>query len=113
MESKLIRERLIKCREKKNFTKQEAARQMNMSQPAYLRYESGERMPSIHIIRTMADVLGTSTEYLTGQSNDVTPSSYVIKNDTDPELFNLITEYKRSSNDTQKRLLAYFSKCLS
>ena len=34
-------ERLIQCRKKMGITKQEAAKRMNMSQPAYLRYESG------------------------------------------------------------------------
>ena len=39
------------------ITKQEAAKRMNMSQPAYLRYESGTRTPSIHVINSMANVL--------------------------------------------------------
>ena len=49
----LDRKRLIKCREKLGITKQEAAKRMQMSQPAYLRYESGERTPSIHVIQVM------------------------------------------------------------
>ena len=44
----LNRERLIECRKKLGITKQQAAIRMQLSQPAYLRYESGERTPSIH-----------------------------------------------------------------
>ena len=57
----LDRNRLIACREKLGITKQEAAKRMQLSQPAYLRYESGERSPSIHVIQMMANVLATST----------------------------------------------------
>ena len=57
-------ERLIQCRKKMGITKQEAAKRMNMSQPAYLRYESGTRTPSIHVINSMANVLNTSAGFL-------------------------------------------------
>ena len=83
----LDRNRLITCREKLGITKQEAAKRMQLSQPAYLRYESGERSPSIHIIQIMADVLGTSTAYLTGNTDNPNPDSYLIKHDLDPQLF--------------------------
>ena len=107
MASKLVRERLIDCRKKLCITKQEAARRMNMSQPAYLRYESGERTPSIHVIQTMADVLQTSAEYLTGGTDNPAPTSYVVRKSMEPELFDLILEYKSTSADGQRRLLEY------
>lgn len=107
MASKLIKERLIECRTKLNITKQEAARRMNMSQPAYLRYESGERTPSIHVIQTMADVLQTSAEYLTGESDLPAPTCYIVNSKTDPALFDLVVEYKRANADGKNRLLEY------
>lgn len=107
MSEKLIKERLIGCREKLGITKQEAARRMNMSQPAYLRYESGQRTPSIHVIHTMADVLQTSAEYLTGKTDDPSPTSYTVRSDAEPELFDLIVEYRNASDEVQKRLLEY------
>lgn len=106
----LNRERLIYCREKLGITKQEAAKRMQMSQPAYLRYESGERTPSIHVIQVMADVLATSVAYLTGQTDNPNPDSYLIKLDAEPELFQLIEEYKNTDIETRNRLLAYFQK---
>lgn len=103
----LDRKRLINCREKLGITKQEAARRMQMSQPAYLRYESGERTPSIHVIQVMADVLATSVAYLTGQTDNPNPNSYLIKSDTEPELFELIEKCRNTDIKTKNRLLAY------
>ena len=106
----LNRERLIYCREKLGITKQEAAKRMQMSQPAYLRYESGERNPSIHVIQVMADVLVTSTAYLTGKTDNPNPDSYLIKLDTEPELFHLVEKYKNSDIEMRNRLLSYLQK---
>lgn len=104
----LNRERLIECRKNLGITKQQAAIRMQLSQPAYLRYESGERTPSIHVIYYMAYILGTSADYLTGNSDDPTPNSHYIFEAENPELFSLIEKIKNCDSDTQKRLLTYF-----
>ncbi len=101
-------ERLIECRKKLDITKQEAAKRMQMSQPAYLRYESGERTPSIHVIYYMAHILGTSADYLTGKSDDPAPNCHYIYEIEKPELFSLIDKVKNCDSETQKRLMAYF-----
>lgn len=106
----LNRERLIYCREKLGITKQEAAKRMQMSQPAYLRYESGERTPSIHVIQVMAEVLATSVAYLTGQTDNPNPDSYLIKLDVEPKLFQLIEKYRNSDIEMRNRLLSYLQK---
>ena len=108
----LDRNRLIACREKLGITKQEAAKRMQLSQPAYLRYESGERSPSIHVIQIMANVLTTSTAYLTRKTNNPNPDSYLIKSETEPELFFLIQQYRNSDTEMKNRLLAYFQKII-
>lgn len=100
-------ERLIQCRKKMGITKQEAAKRMNMSQPAYLRYESGTRTPSIHVINSMANVLNTSADYLIGTTDDPHPDSYLINSRTEPELFTFIEQY-RSDTNLQKRLEKYY-----
>ncbi len=104
----LNRERLIACRKKLGITKQEAAMRMQLSQPAYLRYESGERTPSIHVIYYMAHILGTSADYLMGKTNDPTPNFHFIHETEKPELFSLVDTFSNYDTDTQKRLLAYF-----
>jgi transcriptional regulator with XRE-family HTH domain len=106
----LNRKRLIECRKKLGITKQQAAIRMQLSQPAYLRYESGERTPSIHVIYYMAHILGTSADYLTGKSDDPTPNCHYIFEEETPELFTLIDNVKNCDPNTQKRLMAYFQK---
>ena len=108
----LNRHRLIACREKLGITKQEAAIRMQLSQPAYLRYESGERTPSIHVIYYMAYILGTSVDYLTGKTDNPSPNSYMVHTNENPDLFTLIETYNNFDSDTQARLLTY-SRTLS
>ena len=106
----LNRKRLICCREKLNITKQEAAKRMHISQPAYLRYESGQRTPSIHVIQIMAEVLDTSVAYLINESDNPNPDCYFIKADTEPELFQLIRTYRNTDTKTRERLSAYLAE---
>lgn len=103
-------ERLIECRKALGITKQEAAKRMLMSQPAYLRYESGERTPSIHVIYFMANVLGTSADYLTGKTDNKTPNTYWVNANAEPELFSLVETYNKSDSNTREHLLSYFFK---
>ena len=103
----LNKQRLIECRKNLGITKQEAAKRMQLSQPAYLRYESGERTPSIHVIQVMADVLGTSADYLTDRTDIPTPNSYTIYAKTNPELFQFIEIYQNSDISMQNRLMTY------
>ena len=103
-------QRLINCRKQLGITKQEAAKRMQMSQPAYLRYESGERKPSIHVIQFMAHILGTSVNYLIGKTDNPNPDSYLVKIENEPELFDFIRTYANSDANTQNRLLSYFKK---
>lgn len=110
MNDTLIIERLTECRKKLGITKQEAAKRMKMSQPAYLRYESGERTPSIHVIYFMANVLGTSAEYLTGKTDNPAPTCYWVHMNEEPELYSFVETYKKSNEEMQKRLKAYVSK---
>ena len=106
----LHRDRLICCRKKLGMSKQTAAKKMQLSQPAYLRYESGERTPSIHVIRYMANILNTSADYLIGKTDDPKPYSYVVNVSDNPELFAFIELYNSSDSATQKRLLTYMQK---
>ena len=99
--------RLIECRKKIGITKMEAAKRMQLSQPAYLRYESGERTPSIQTLNVIASVLHTSIEYLTNQTDDPSQVSYTIYKSSDPELFELIKKCKNQEQDMIKRILAY------
>ncbi len=102
--------RLIECREKLGITKMEAAKRMQLSQPAYLRYEAGSRTPSLQTLTVIAKNLNTSVEYLTNQSDDPHPVTYTISKFEDPELFEIIKTCKNADKNLINRVTAYISK---
>lgn len=107
-----ITNRLIECRQKMGISKNEAAKRIGVSQPAYLRYESGERTPSMQVIKEIAKVLHTSPGYLIGKTNSSDIDAYVITKEDDFELFSIIETYYRSEEKQQRRLLAYLKEFL-
>ena len=86
----LDRSRLIEQRKALGLSQTEVAERMQMSQPAYARYESGSRTPSIHVIKTIADVLETSVDYLIGKNNSSLRSSISITKDDDSDFYTLV-----------------------
>ena len=108
----LDKERLKECRLKLGITKQEAAKRIQISQPAYLRYEAGSRNPSIQIISKMAEVFSTSTDYLIGKSADSSPNRLVVEQSATPALFSLVETCKTLNAAQLMRLTAY-AKALS
>lgn len=106
----IIIDRLIECRSKLGISKQEAARRVGVSQPAYLRYESGERTPSRHVIKDIAATFNTSVEYLTGETDLPDPDFVVINKKTDPEVFQIIENHKNWNEKQLKQLLTYVEK---
>ncbi len=107
---KINTERLKECREKLGLSKNSAAKLIHVSQPTYLRYESGERLPSDHMAKEIALRFGTSIDYLTDQSDVSTPSSYQIEKGSDPALFELIKMSKELDDKQLDRLLSYARK---
>ena len=61
---------LRECRKKKKVTQSETARFLGIELRTYVRYESGERDPSISTLRKLADFFDVSTDYLLGRDND-------------------------------------------
>lgn len=100
-------------REKLNISKQEAAKRINVSQPAYLRYESGQRNPSIQVISEMALEFNTSINYLIGLTDVDSPDTIIISKSDEPELFEITSSYKRLDTLQKKRLLAYASRLVN
>ncbi len=100
-------DRLIECRKKLGISKLEAAKRIGISQPAYLRYEAGTRTPSITTIEKMAEVFSTSTNYLTGESDDPTPNKLVINQKDQPFLFDLAQTCSNFEANQLNRLIAY------
>lgn len=102
--------RLQECRQKLGISKMEAAKRMQLSQPAYLRYEAGSRTPSLPTLTVIANTLGTSVEYLTDQSEDPQPHSYIISKSEEPEIFEIISLCRDTDRQTMQRIMAYANK---
>ncbi len=103
-------DRLIECRMKTGISKHEAAKRIGVAQPTYLRYESGDRAPSLHVIKNIAEVFNTSVEYLTGESDSSDSNCITIHKDTEPEIFQLLQNRTKWTEKQLKRLLAYAEK---
>ena len=102
--------RLKECREKIGISKQEAARRIGISQPAYLRYESGDRKPSLQNTKEIARVLNTSVDYLVGNSDDNNPTLIEISKDDNSELFRIIELCSQMDEVQQKKIISYINK---
>lgn len=102
--------RLIECRQKLGITKQEAAKRVQVSQPAYLRYEAGQRNPSVQVIAKMAEVFSTSVDYLIGKTEAAEADSILIESKKTPALFTLNEKCKDLDDAQIKRILAYVEK---
>ena len=102
-------ERLKEKRLEKGWNKLEASQNMDMPQSVYLRYESGERNPTYSALRNMALTLGTSAEYLTGQSDDDRPHEFIVSSD-DEKLIYIIDTYKNAPDESRERLYKYAMK---
>lgn len=100
-------ERLKKSREALGISKMEAAKRIGVSQPAYLRYESGQRIPSIQVIKEMANVFHTSVDYLLGKTSSPKVTSYTVNVADSPELFALVEKYYSTDKEQLKRLMIY------
>ena len=103
-------DRLIKCRKQLNISKREAAKRIGVSQPTYLRYESGEREPTIHVLEDIARTFHTSVDYLIGVTDSPAPDSITINKKENPEVFSIIENYEKWNEAQIKRLVAYAKK---
>ncbi len=58
---------LKRYREKNNYSQEELANKINITQQAYSNYENGNRLPSIEILIKIADLYDISLDILTGR----------------------------------------------
>ena len=81
-----------------------------MNQGSYSHYEGGKRSPNPHTIDHLAMCLGTSSEYLTGESNDPSPNVLSVSRSDEPELYDLVIAARENDKKQLKRLLQYYLK---
>ena len=104
----LVPERLKSDREKLNLTKAEAARKIGLTAASYVRYEAGDRSPSPQVLQSIAEKLGTSVAFLSGETDDISPDMITVFKNDDPLLFELILDAQRADDVTLQRLLSYY-----
>ena len=113
MSAPLIPERLKDRREALGLNKTNAARKIGLTQSGYVRYENGERKPTIQTIEAIAASLSTSVDYLIGKTDDPSPDRILILKKDDPVLFDISEKIKKLDDNTRKRLLAYYDTLTS
>ena len=110
MSAPLIPERLKECRESCGINKTEAAKKIGLTQSGYVRYENGERKPTIQVIEAMATALNTSVDYLTGVNDNPASDRIVVEKKSNPVLFKITENFDDLSASQQKRLFEYYKK---
>lgn len=63
--------KLRECREAKNLSQQEFAKTLKTSHSVIGRYERGEMVPSIDVVRKMAEQLDTTVGYLLNETEEL------------------------------------------
>ncbi len=104
----LIPKRLVSVRERLHLSKAEAARKIGLTAASYVRYESGDRCPSPQVIMTIAEKMGTSVAFLTGETDDISPDVISIHKKDNPLMFKLISDTQNADDTTLQRLLNYY-----
>jgi transcriptional regulator with XRE-family HTH domain len=101
--------RLKEKREEKGWSRNQAAQEIGLLQSAYSRYESGQNVPSLSVLKIIAMTLGTSVEYLAGKTDDPSPDALIVRT-KDLRLEYIINSYSSLSSDNKERLYKYALK---
>lgn len=63
-------------REDHDLTQKEVAAHLGIDQRVYSNYETGKREIPVHLLILLADLYHTSTDYLLGRTERITPYPY-------------------------------------
>ncbi|MGG4499138.1 helix-turn-helix domain-containing protein [Brevibacillus reuszeri] len=72
--------RIREMREKRGFTQEQLADYLNMQPPNISNYERGKSTPPIMKLEQIASILGTTTDYLLGKTNNPWPVDESLMN---------------------------------
>lgn len=103
----LLPERLCSAREQLHLSKAEAARRTGLTAASYVRYEAGDRSPSPQVLLSIAEKLGTSVAFLSGETDDFSPDLIIISKNENPILFEILRDARQADAATLKRLQSY------
>jgi transcriptional regulator with XRE-family HTH domain len=98
--------RLCALRQDKEFTQKTLASEVGVTAAMLSKYENGTNVPKADIVARMADILGTTADYLVGRTNDPSPlvSHDRMKGLTEEER-NLLIAYSHLHRSNRIRLL--------
>ncbi len=89
----IVAHNIIALRRKHDMTQLELAEKLNYTDKAVSKWERGESLPDIVILKTIADLFGVTLDYLVTQEHD----------DREPEHIWLETEEEISEREKKKR----------
>lgn len=99
--------RLKQLREDKGIYQKELAGEILVSRETVAMYESGERMPAVKTLESIADYFMVSIDYLLGRTDVVIYSEKEDPANMDP-LINCLKQELKTLNDTEKKVLGEF-----
>lgn len=73
----MFNDRLRALRQQRAMTQAEVARELNISQAAYSKYEVGTSSPNPETLAKLANLLGVSADYLVGSDNNKDRQGYI------------------------------------
>ena len=74
----MLGNRLKKLRLEKKLTQLQIGQKVNISEARYYLYENNKRQPDYELLKSLAEVLETTTDYLLGNDNTTKTISSVI-----------------------------------
>lgn len=97
--------RLRERREYKNLTQKELADRLFLGESTISFYEAGKRQPKYEILKKIADILDTTTDWLLGRSDG--PELNQV---TDPETLKELDEIQREIEKLSSRFVKTMEK---
>lgn len=90
--------KLRECREAKALSQQEFAKMLKTSHSVVGRYERDEMIPSIEVVKKMADLLDTTVGYLLGETQEVN----LFK---DPDMLRRLNDINSFTEDDKSHII--------
>lgn len=91
--TKALGRRLQMARDEKGWRKSDTARRLGIKLPTYLRYEDGDRTPSVELMLRAAEVYNRRVGWFFEEAEQVQVA--LVDNQIDPELRRILSETPR------------------
>jgi transcriptional regulator with XRE-family HTH domain len=73
----IIARNIIELRRKNNMTQLELAEKLNYTDKAVSKWERGESLPDIAVLKTIADMFGVGLDYLVSEDHSGTETEHI------------------------------------